>query len=121
MLIVCRALAVALSLTLTAANAAEFLVVEPVAARKDFDQRTGQPIVTVTLKDAKALGEFTARHVGRMMEIRADGKVIVTSRIREPLLGGRFLSGSDVRRAETLAEFVSSSGTKLEIAATNSN
>jgi preprotein translocase subunit SecD len=61
-------------------------------ARSGVDQRTHKPIVTVkvTKESQQALAAYTQQNVGKPMELRVAGKVIMKSVIREPLIAGSF-------------------------------
>jgi preprotein translocase subunit SecD len=71
---------------------AEPLRIQIESASAGVDQRTHEPIVTVKLskQSQQALGAYTQHNVGKPMELRVDGKVIMKSVIREPLLAGTF-------------------------------
>ena len=70
--------------------AAEPTVIEVVSATAGFDQRTNEPIVEYKLSPAsgKLFAEATRKNVGRKLEMRVDGQVVVSAVIREPILGG---------------------------------
>jgi preprotein translocase subunit SecD len=70
--------------------AAEPAVIELVSATAGFDQRTNEPIVEYKLSPAsgKLFAEATRKNVGRKLELRVDGQVVVSAVIREPILGG---------------------------------
>src|SRR5262245_3309525 len=55
-----------------------------------FDERTKEPVVTfrLTERSGRLFAEFTKMNIGRTIEIRVDGKVIMKPIIREPILGG---------------------------------
>jgi preprotein translocase subunit SecD len=75
------------------AAAAEPLAVELIEVAPGLDERTNQPLIsfTMTADSAKLFAEFTAKNVGRPMEVRIDGKAVMTPVLREPILGGRGL------------------------------
>jgi preprotein translocase subunit SecD len=99
--------------------ASEPLAIGLVRASSGFDQRTGEPIVTYVLTDAskRAFADLTARHVGKPMEMRIDGRIVSKAVIREPILGGSGqISGSfKADEAMALAERLSSGAGKLEV------
>ncbi len=108
-------LAFVTGLYLTAAFA-EPLIVEAIAAREGSDQRTGQPIVSIKLKESGAFFRFTTENVGREMELRVDDKVIWRNIIREPVMGGSFqISGISMDEARALAALISTPGARLEV------
>jgi preprotein translocase subunit SecD len=65
------------------------LVLEVAGAAPGFDQRTGEPIVTVTLTIASLLdfAKFTAANVGAKTQLRVDGEVVTTIVIKEAIRG----------------------------------
>jgi preprotein translocase subunit SecD len=79
-------------LGLTAFAFGEPLSLDVQEARSGVDERTHQPIVTVkvTKESQQALATYTQQNVGKPMELRIDGKVIMKSVIREPLIAGSF-------------------------------
>ena len=42
----------------------------------------------LTPKSREAFGEFTNAHVGDTIDVRIDGKVVMSPRLMEPILGG---------------------------------
>jgi SecD-like export protein len=103
-----------------AAVAAEPLLFDIARAELAYDQRTGEPIVSFRFTPASGqkFAEFTARNVGRMTELRVDGKVLSRIVIREPILqGSGQISGHfSVQEAQDLAAHLTA-GTQLEIEA----
>jgi len=66
-------------------------------ARPGFDQRTNEPIVSLTFNSsgARKFGQVTTENVGRPFAIVLDDEVISAPQIREPIPGGRAqISGS---------------------------
>jgi preprotein translocase subunit SecD len=99
---------------------AEPLLFDVAQAEPDHDQRTGEPIVRFrfTLDSARKFGEFTKQNVGRLIEMRLEGKVLYRPVIREPILGGAGqISGhfSEPEANDIAARL--SAGTKIEIEA----
>jgi preprotein translocase subunit SecD len=103
-----------------AAATAEPLMFDLAKAELAYDQRTGEPIVSFRFTSASGqkFAEFSARNVGRMTEMRVDGKVLSRIVIREPILqGSGQISGHfSVQEAQDLAARLSA-GTQLEIEA----
>jgi len=103
-----------------AAAAAEPLMFDIAQAELAYDQRSGQPLVSFrfTPDSAHKFAEFTLRNVGRVMELRVDGKVLSRPVIREPILQGvGQISGPlSVQETKDLAARLSA-GTQLEIEA----
>jgi preprotein translocase subunit SecD len=101
-----------------AAAAAEPLLVEIAAMKASRDQRTGQAVVTITLneRDRAALARLTTDNIGRVMEIRLEGKVLARPVIREPILGGIFqISGAEVDKIGAVVDRVATDRPKLEL------
>jgi preprotein translocase subunit SecD len=98
---------------------AQPVVLEVARAEARFDQRTNAPIVAITLTEASArlFGEFTAKNVGRMTELRVDGRVVSRLVIREPILGGQLqISGQlTVEEARDIADRLSRGAAKVEV------
>jgi hypothetical protein len=103
-----------------AAAAAEPLLFDLAQAELAYDQRSGEPIVSFRFTPASGqkFAEFTAQNVGRMTEMRVDGKVLSRVAIREPILqGSGQISGHfSVPEAQDLAARLAA-GTQLEIEA----
>jgi preprotein translocase subunit SecD len=99
--------------------ASEPLSIGLVRASLDFDQRTGEPIITFVMTEAsgRAFADLTTRSFGKPVEIRIDGRTMSKPVIREPILGGRGqISGSfTVDEARAMAERLSSGAGKLEV------
>jgi preprotein translocase subunit SecD len=99
--------------------ASEPLAIGLVRASSGFDQRTLEPIVNIVMTDAskRAFADLTAKSIGKPMEFRVDGRVVMKPVIREPILGGSGqISGSfNVDQAKALAERLSSGAGKLEV------
>jgi preprotein translocase subunit SecD len=97
---------------------AQPLTLEIERAAPDFDQRTKEPIVSIRLtkESGIALRKFTAERVGQAMAMRRDGQLIISSVLREPILGGSFqLSGQlTVSQTEDIASRLSP-GSKVEV------
>jgi preprotein translocase subunit SecD len=55
-----------------------------------FDLRNGQPMVSVrmTEESARDFARFTTENVGRTLDIRVDGKIVLQPIVREPIWGG---------------------------------
>jgi preprotein translocase subunit SecD len=98
---------------------AEPLTIEVTTVSPGLDEQTKRPYISfqMTAESAKRFGEFTTKNVGRPMEIRIDGKTVMTPVIREPILGG---SGqvSDplwtLRQTQDLVDRLSAGKAKIE-------
>jgi preprotein translocase subunit SecD len=97
------------------------LALEVARAEVSHDARANQPLITFTLKDAsrRAFAEFTAANIGRAVEIRVDGRVMMKPVIREPIVGGigQVAGGFNAAEARTLADRLTSGAAKLEVEA----
>ena len=114
------ALGLVASVFLVTAAIAEPITLVISSARADHDQRFGKPVLTITVTPAskQAIGHLSQNNVGRKNELRVDGKTILTSFFREPLLGGQFQIGGDDMtddRAQALAEQLSKPGVRVEV------
>jgi preprotein translocase subunit SecD len=79
----------------------------------------GQPAgLTITLSpdSAVAFGAFTAANVGKTVELRMDGRPVLSAVVREAITNGRVRIGGNFTRAELrdIANSVPISGTKME-------
>ncbi len=117
-LFLCGLRALALSLTMIVAAAAEPIKVAHAAFA--VDKRMGWPVVSFTMTESskRLFADFTGRHVGRKAEFRLDGRVVMTAVIREPILGGvgqisdRSLT---IEQAKEMAARLSSGQAKIEV------
>jgi len=96
--------------------AADPLVLEVADAQPGFDRRTNEPIVAFRLTPAAArlFADFTRENVGRTV----DGRVVMSSVIREPILGGfgQISGGFGVKEAKEMAERFAAGKARLELA-----
>jgi preprotein translocase subunit SecD len=86
-----------LCLTLSSTCFAESVVLDVQSVAAGHDSRTGRPIVTLILgqQSKQALNAFSSAEIPRKVELRADGRVVVTSVIREPLATSIQISNPD--------------------------
>lgn len=65
------------------------LTVSQAVVRKE--ERTGQSVLDIRLapQSQAAFAEFTERHVGQRIALRADGRLLLAPTIREPIREGR--------------------------------
>jgi preprotein translocase subunit SecD len=108
------------ALIVPAPASAQSLVLEIASAVAAFDQRTGKPIVAfrLTARSTKQFAQITTLNVGRKMELRVDGRVMMAPVIREPILGGQGqISDPDwtVAQAQELAGRLSTGKAKVEV------
>jgi preprotein translocase subunit SecD len=98
--------------------AAQPLMLEVASARVGYDQRTAQPIVSFEMTEgaSKLFAAFTSQNVGRAIELRVDGRTIIKTIVREPIVGGGGqLRVSSADEARTLAARLSEGTAKLEV------
>jgi SecD/SecF fusion protein len=112
----------ALSTTLTMAELLALRVERAVAA---FDQRTNEPIISFKLDQpsARLFADLTARSVGKVMEVRVDGQVLMRPVIREPILGGsgQILGSFTPEGARDMAARLASGAARLEFEVVSSD
>ena len=83
-------LAAGLLVASAAVAAAEPLSIEIARAQVGFDQRTNEPVISFRMSEAskRLFADFTTKNVGRKVEIRVDGRVLI----------GANYQGADPRR-----------------------
>ena len=90
-------------------------------AEAGYDQRNGEPVVAMVFDEAskRLFADFTARNVGKAMELRVDGRTVMKPVIREPITVGmgQIAGGLTVQQAREMAERLSSGAAKLEVEA----
>jgi preprotein translocase subunit SecD len=100
---------------------ADPLALRVTRAEVAYDQRTGEPVVTMVFDEAsrRLFADFTARNVGKAMELRVDGRAVMKPVIREPITGGvgQIAGGLTVQQAREMAERLASGTAKLEVEA----
>ncbi|MFL5029854.1 MAG: SecDF P1 head subdomain-containing protein [Xanthobacteraceae bacterium] len=108
-----------LSFCLTSPSSfADALTIVVARANADSDQRTGQPILTVQLAPASvgAFRRLLDGQVGRTMALRVNGETVITSVVREPLVGTWQISGDlNSDRYGDIAARLSADDAKVEI------
>lgn len=93
----CRSVLIAVaSLLLMSACRADEIVVAISSATAGHDKRTGKPLLNLSVTEAsqERLRSFGADNLGKMVEFRADGRVVLRTLIRTPL-SVRFLQIND--------------------------
>jgi preprotein translocase subunit SecD len=102
-----------------AACAGEALLLEVADAQASFDERTNEPVVRYRLiqSSARRFAAFTTRNVGRKVEFRVDGRVVMSPVIREPILGGmgQISAGFNINQAKDIAGRLSSGAARVEV------
>jgi len=100
---------------------ADPLALRVTRAEVAYDQRTGEPVVTMLFDEAskRLFADFTARNVGKAMELRVDGRTVMKPVIREPITAGsgQIAGALTVQQAREMAERLSSGAAKLEVEA----
>jgi preprotein translocase subunit SecD len=111
----------AASLFLVTVATAEPVTLEVRSAKAGQDKRSGEPMlsIAVTTASKQALRDLSSNNIGRKLELRVDGKTILTSIFREPILGGVMEVSGDMGadRTQALAAELSKSGIRVEIEA----
>jgi preprotein translocase subunit SecD len=94
------------------------LHVEHVSVVKDIGD---QPALKIELTAAskEAFGAFTNRNIGKVADLKVDGKVVMSPIVREPILGGELvISGNFTREAVVaMAKQVEAADAKVEVEA----
>jgi preprotein translocase subunit SecD len=106
----------------SAAGAGEVISVDVVRAEAHPDslsRLSTDSVVDLFMTDASklAFAEFSARNVGKQLDVRVNGRTVMKPVIREPITGGRItiagaFSASD---AKQLAENLMSGSAKVEM------
>jgi preprotein translocase subunit SecD len=111
--------ATAMVVASTLAALAQTLVLAVATASAAFDQRTGQPVIQITLTPASrtAFAEFTAQNVGRKTDVRIDGKSVLQPIIREPITAGIVQISGDLTSddAVDVARRLSDGSARIEV------
>src|SRR5258708_38359846 len=103
---------VATTLLRKAVLAADLFIFEIISVQPDLDRRTGQPIVSIRLKDQRPFTKSEAeKQVRRTFELRVDGAAIFKSAIREPpYVGALQISGSTIDETYELEARITRAG-----------
>jgi preprotein translocase subunit SecD len=69
---------------------AEPLMLDVIEAAAAYDARNNTPLVSFRLSEVskRAFADFSSRNVGKKIDIRLDGKTVMQTVIREPIMGG---------------------------------
>ncbi|HHZ07933.1 MAG TPA: hypothetical protein GX405_04040 [Rhizobiales bacterium] len=69
------------------------------------DEVSGQMLLRLelTAESRSAFAAFTARHVGETVDLRVDGRVVMSVRLVEPIPGGVFVVGGLFAKGEAEA------------------
>ena len=105
----------------TVSASADPLTLRVTRAEAAYVQRSGEPVVSMVFdEESKRLfADFTARHIGKAMELRIDGRTVMKAVIREPITGGagQIAGGLTAQQAREMAERLSSGAARLEVEA----
>jgi len=65
----------------------------------------------------KLFAELTTNNLGRVLELRIDGKTVMSPVIREPILGGSVQVSGDwtLRQTKDLADSIAAGKSKIEV------
>lgn len=119
------ALAMAAPVRASATETAQALSLTVSQATVRKEQASGQQVLDIRLapQSQAAFAEFTERHVGQRIALRADGRVLVTPVIQTPILGGRLTISSGIgaqalspREMNDIASRLGSGATAIEVA-----
>lgn len=110
--------AIILSATCALAEPLALLVAK---AEGGADARSAQLVLTLSLTadPAKAFAEFTAENVGKDVELRIDGEVVMKPRLVEPVVGGLVQVSGDFAGPElkAIADRINKGDAKVEVEA----
>lgn len=69
------------------------------------DDLGNRPALNLELTpDSKdAFGVFTTKHVGKMVDLKIDGKAVMSPVVRDPILGGQLMVSGNFERSELAA------------------
>ena len=75
----------------------------------------------LTPKSREAFGEFTTQHVGDTIDLRIDGKVVMSPRLMEPILGGVIMVSGTFEPSQLveIGKQIIPGGAKVEVEAQN--
>jgi preprotein translocase subunit SecD len=111
-----------LCLSVASAPAALALDLSISSAHPGHEQRTGRPMVMLTLNDQskRDFASFSTDNIGQKAELKIDGKVVAKPIIREPITGGVLEingGGSDWTDevVRDIASRLSNFGSKVEV------
>ena len=99
---------------------AEPLTIAITDASAAIDKRTGEAVLKLTLDSAasQAFADFTSANVGRTIELRADGDVLLSAVLRDPILSGSVeVTGHSKAEYDALARRISAGAARVEVEA----
>jgi len=77
-----------------------------------------EPVLSLTLApdSRKALADFSTANIGRRVDLRIDGTIVLSPVIREPLQSDKVeISGSDIHELRDIAAHLRAGESDLEI------
>ena len=114
-----RVMAAAVLIASAAAATAEPLAVEVTDVAPILDEQTKRPMIVFKMSPAstKLFAELTTNNLGRVLELRIDGKTVMSPVIREPILGGSVQVSGDwtLRQTKDLADSIAAGKSKIEV------
>jgi preprotein translocase subunit SecD len=78
------------------------LRVEHAMVANDIGDRPAMKL-DLTPESRDAFGAFTTKHVGKVVDLKIDGKVVMSPVVREPILGGQLMVSGNFERGELVA------------------
>jgi preprotein translocase subunit SecD len=106
-----------LSSSIAAAQSPRIILdVADAAVSRGIDERTGVT-VTLTAESRSSFADFTAKYIGRFIEVRFLGQVIMKARLVTEITGGKLQIVPEANSAAPteLAHKLSAPGTKIEV------
>jgi preprotein translocase subunit SecD len=98
--------------------AAQPLSIEVATVESTLDKRTNEPVISLKMseKSAQSFAQLTQENIGRLMQLRVDGKVIMSPVIREPILHGslQITGGFSAKDTKDIVDAIKSSS-KVEV------
>jgi len=114
-----RVMAAAALIASAATATAEPLAVEVTDVAPILDEQTKRPMIVFKMSPAstKLFAELTTNNLGRVLELRIDGKTVMSPVIREPILGGSVQVSGDwtLRQTKDLADSIAAGKSKIEV------
>jgi preprotein translocase subunit SecD len=111
--------AIALMSTLIVAANAEPIAIDVVSAEFIVD-RSGDPVIAIKMTEAskRVFAEFTSANRNRKVDFRVDGRTLMSTVIRDPIVGGTphiFDPSLTASQVKALAERIATGRSKIEI------
>ena len=118
-----RVVAAALLMASATAAIAEPLAIDVMDVAPIIDQWSKQPAIAIKMRpaSAKQFAELTTQNVGRKLELRIDGKIVMAPVVREPILAGslQISGGFTLQQAKDLADSIAAGKSKVEVELAN--